>query len=94
MKSPDVAPIDLSSAGRPPRPAATLVVVRNAPGGMQVLLLCRAERGDHMRAHGLWHSRLRGFPRTLWGFEPYVPTLSDRMYASVRRSLRVKREAV
>ena len=47
MKSPDVAPIDLSSAGRPPRPAATLVVVRNAPGGMQVLLLCRAERGDH-----------------------------------------------
>lgn len=47
MTSPDVAPIDLSSAGKPPRPAATLVVVRNAPGGMQVLLLCRAERGDH-----------------------------------------------
>lgn len=47
MPSPDVAPIDLSSAGKPPRPAATLVVVRDAPGGMQVLLLCRAERGDH-----------------------------------------------
>jgi glyoxylase-like metal-dependent hydrolase (beta-lactamase superfamily II)/8-oxo-dGTP pyrophosphatase MutT (NUDIX family) len=47
MTSPDVAPIDLSSAGKPPRPAATLVVVRDAPGGMQVLLLCRAERGDH-----------------------------------------------
>jgi glyoxylase-like metal-dependent hydrolase (beta-lactamase superfamily II)/8-oxo-dGTP pyrophosphatase MutT (NUDIX family) len=47
MSSPDVAPIDLSGAARPPRPSATLVVVRNAPGGMQVLLLCRAERGDH-----------------------------------------------
>ncbi|MET0335185.1 MAG: MBL fold metallo-hydrolase [Rhizobacter sp.] len=47
MNSPDVAPIDLSSAGKPPRPAATLVVVRDSPGGLQVLLLCRAERGDH-----------------------------------------------
>lgn len=47
MNSPDVAPIDLSSADRPPRPAATLVVVRDAPGGLQVLLMCRAERGDH-----------------------------------------------
>ncbi|HEY0819301.1 MAG TPA: NUDIX domain-containing protein, partial [Rhizobacter sp.] len=47
MISPDVVPIDLSSAGKPPRPSATLVVVRDAPGGMQVLLLCRAERGDH-----------------------------------------------
>ncbi|MBX3620180.1 MAG: MBL fold metallo-hydrolase [Rhizobacter sp.] len=43
----DVAPLDPTSATRPPRPAATLVVVRNAPGGLQVLLLCRAERGDH-----------------------------------------------
>ncbi|MGY4827489.1 MBL fold metallo-hydrolase [Sphaerotilaceae bacterium SBD11-9] len=47
MTSPDVAPIDLSSAGKPPRPAATLVVVRDAPIGVEVLLLCRAERGDH-----------------------------------------------
>jgi glyoxylase-like metal-dependent hydrolase (beta-lactamase superfamily II)/8-oxo-dGTP pyrophosphatase MutT (NUDIX family) len=47
MSSPDIAPIDLTSASRPPRPAATLVVVRDAPGGLQVLLLCRAERGDH-----------------------------------------------
>lgn len=47
MTSPDVAPLDHSSAGKPPRPAATLVVVRDAPGGLQVLLLCRAERGDH-----------------------------------------------
>ena len=47
MTSPDVAPIDLTSAGKPPRPPATLVVVRDAPGGLEVLLLCRAERGDH-----------------------------------------------
>ncbi|MBT9525980.1 MAG: MBL fold metallo-hydrolase [Rhizobacter sp.] len=47
MKASDAAPLDLTAAERPPRPAATLVVVRDAPGGMQVLLLCRAERGDH-----------------------------------------------
>lgn len=47
MTSPDVAPLDHSSADKPPRAAATLVVVRDAPGGLQVLLLCRAERGDH-----------------------------------------------
>jgi glyoxylase-like metal-dependent hydrolase (beta-lactamase superfamily II)/8-oxo-dGTP pyrophosphatase MutT (NUDIX family) len=33
-------------AARPPRPAATLVVVRDAPAGLEVLLLLRAERGD------------------------------------------------
>ncbi|TMH09100.1 MAG: MBL fold metallo-hydrolase [Betaproteobacteria bacterium] len=32
---------------RPPRPAATLVVVRDADVGIEVLLLKRAERGDH-----------------------------------------------
>jgi glyoxylase-like metal-dependent hydrolase (beta-lactamase superfamily II)/8-oxo-dGTP pyrophosphatase MutT (NUDIX family) len=47
MTSPDVVPLDHSSADKPPRAAATLVVVRDAPGGLQVLLLCRAERGDH-----------------------------------------------
>src|SRR5258706_4742689 len=40
--SPSAANID-----RPPRPAATLVVVRDAPAGLEVLLLLRAERGDH-----------------------------------------------
>ena len=30
-----------------PRPAATIVVVRDAPAGLQVLLLRRAEKGDH-----------------------------------------------
>ncbi len=47
MNASDTAPLDPTAAERPPRPAATLVVVRDAPGGMQVLLLCRAERGDH-----------------------------------------------
>jgi glyoxylase-like metal-dependent hydrolase (beta-lactamase superfamily II)/8-oxo-dGTP pyrophosphatase MutT (NUDIX family) len=34
-------------AERPPRPSATLVVVRAAPAGFEVLLSRRAERGDH-----------------------------------------------
>lgn len=33
--------------GRPPRPSATIVVVRESPAGAEVLLLRRAERGDH-----------------------------------------------
>lgn len=41
-----VAP-PMPSAARPPRPAATLVVVRDSPGGIEVLLSRRAERGDH-----------------------------------------------
>jgi len=47
MNPHEATPVDLTAGNRPPRPAATLVVVRDAPGGMQVLLLCRAERGDH-----------------------------------------------
>lgn len=42
-----------SSAEVPPlRPAATLIVVRDAPVGLEVLLLRRAERGDH--TGGAW----------------------------------------
>ena len=66
-------------------PAGTLVPT-------EPILALRAERGDHLRAHGLWHSRVRGFPRTLWGFEPYLPSFIDRAYAAMRRSLRVKQE--
>ena len=91
----------LTSAGIVPN----LALFRPLPGGeddvpagalvpTEPILVLRAERGDHLRAHNLWHSRLRGFPRTLWGFEPYVPTLNDRLYASVRRSLRVQRESL
>jgi len=32
---------------RPPRPAATLVLLRDGQAGLEVLLLLRAERGDH-----------------------------------------------
>jgi 8-oxo-dGTP pyrophosphatase MutT (NUDIX family) len=35
------------SAERPPRPAATIVVVRDGTSGIEVLLSRRAERGDH-----------------------------------------------
>ena len=36
-----------TSSERPPRHSATLVVVRDAPEGIEVLLSRRAERGDH-----------------------------------------------
>jgi len=36
-----------TSPPRPPRPSATLLVVRDAQVGIEVLLLQRAERGDH-----------------------------------------------
>src|SRR5450631_3296056 len=38
---------ETDAAPKPPRAAATLVVVRDAPDGMEVLLSRRAERGDH-----------------------------------------------
>ena len=40
------------SAERPPRPAATIVVVRDGTSGIEVLLSRRAERGDH--SSGAW----------------------------------------
>ena len=45
--SDEVAPPSPSAAERPPRPAATIVVVRDGPTGIEVLLSRRAERGDH-----------------------------------------------
>ncbi|MEP6876060.1 MAG: NUDIX domain-containing protein, partial [Burkholderiales bacterium] len=42
-----VSPPAPSPDARPPRASATLVVVRDAPGGIEVLLSRRAERGDH-----------------------------------------------
>jgi hypothetical protein len=55
------------------------------------ILTLRAERGDCLRAHGLWHSRVRGFPRTLSGFDAYHPSFWDYGYANLRRFLRVNR---
>ena len=37
----------MTIAEKPPRAAATVVVVRDGPVGIEVLLLRRAERGDH-----------------------------------------------
>ena len=65
-------------------PAGTLVP-------SEPILALRAERTDLLRAHGLWHSRVRGFARTLWGYDPYLPTIVDRLFANTRRSLRVVR---
>lgn len=48
MSSPTAHPTPAEvGSDRPPRPAATLVVVRDADVGIEVLLLRRAERGDH-----------------------------------------------
>ncbi|MBL8304182.1 MAG: NUDIX hydrolase, partial [Ideonella sp.] len=43
MTTPDSS----AAAERPPRHAATLVLVRDGRDGLEVLLLLRAERGDH-----------------------------------------------
>ena len=43
----DTVPPPTPSAERPPRPAATIVVVRDSAEGIEVLLSRRAERGDH-----------------------------------------------
>ena len=43
----EVSPPSPSPAERPPRAAATIVVVREGAGGIEVLLSRRAERGDH-----------------------------------------------
>jgi hypothetical protein len=42
-----VSPPAPSPDARPPRASASLVVVRDAPDGIEVLLSRRAERGDH-----------------------------------------------
>lgn len=41
------APAAAPAVARPPRPAATIVVVRDGAEGIEVLLSRRAERGDH-----------------------------------------------
>jgi glyoxylase-like metal-dependent hydrolase (beta-lactamase superfamily II)/8-oxo-dGTP pyrophosphatase MutT (NUDIX family) len=47
-----VSPPAPSPDARPPRASASLVVVRDAPDGIEVLLSRRAERGDH--TSGAW----------------------------------------
>lgn len=50
--STDTALSPQPSTARPPRLSATLVVVRDGPGGLEVLLSRRAERGDY--SSGAW----------------------------------------
>jgi len=45
--APAIAPAVAGAGERPPRPAATIVVVRDGERGIEVLLSRRAERGDH-----------------------------------------------
>jgi glyoxylase-like metal-dependent hydrolase (beta-lactamase superfamily II)/8-oxo-dGTP pyrophosphatase MutT (NUDIX family) len=47
MTASDLSAPPVATAERPPRQAATLVVVRDSPDGIEVLLSRRAERGDH-----------------------------------------------
>ena len=47
MPAPDVVSPPAPTANRPPRPSATVVVVRAGTEGVEVLLSRRAERGDH-----------------------------------------------
>lgn len=61
--------------------------------GTEPILRLMDERRVALQRHGLWHSRVRGFPRTLSGFDHYHPGLIERLYASTRRFLRVRREA-
>jgi glyoxylase-like metal-dependent hydrolase (beta-lactamase superfamily II)/8-oxo-dGTP pyrophosphatase MutT (NUDIX family) len=47
--------MEVPPAHRPPRDAATMVVVRDAPGGMEVLMLQRADSSDPLDHHsGAW----------------------------------------
>jgi hypothetical protein len=61
--------------------------------GTEPILRLMDERRALLQRHGLWHSRVRGFPRTLSGFDRYHPGLVERLYANTRRFLRVCRDA-
>lgn len=64
----------------------------DAPHGELVpsepLLALMAERQRLITASRLWHSRVRGFPRTLVGFDRYAPGMGSRVYAALRRRWR------
>jgi hypothetical protein len=64
----------------------------DAPHGELVpsepLLALMAERQRIITASPLWHSRVRGFPRTLAGFDRYTVGLWTRVFAGLRRRWR------
>ncbi len=57
----------------------------------ELLVQVMAHRRRQLQQHGLWHSRIRGFPRALAGIATYAPGAGDRWYAGLRRWLRVQR---
>jgi hypothetical protein len=65
---------------------------KTAPAGEMVatgpLLTLMDHRRVLIQRHGLWHSRVRGFPRTLAGVERYAPTWQDRLYCRLQRLIR------
>ncbi len=65
----------------------------DAPHGELVptepLLTLMETRLALLRATPMWRSRIRGFARTLAGFDRYQPSRLDRWYAGLRRTLRV-----
>ncbi len=69
----------------------------DAPHGELVptepLLALMDKRLARIRASRLWRSRVRGFSRTLSGFDRYNPSRLDRIYAHWRRTLRVRTDA-
>ncbi|HYE06485.1 MAG TPA: hypothetical protein VEL07_13300 [Planctomycetota bacterium] len=69
----------------------------DAPDGdmlpTEPILALMAERMRLLRAHDLWHTRVRGFPRTLSGLDRYRPRWSDRWYAALRRRWRISDDA-
>jgi hypothetical protein len=68
----------------------------DAPTGDMIatepLLALMERRRVQLRQRGLWHSRLRGFPRVLAGITPYEVGPLDRWSAGLRRWLRVTRD--
>ena len=59
--------------------------------GTEPILALMDERRALLKRHGLWHSAVRGFPRTLSGLDCYRPGMAQRLYANARRFLRVRR---
>jgi len=55
------------------------------------LLALMAERQRLITASRLWQSQVRGFPRTLAGFDRYAPGVRALIYATLRRRWRAPR---
>lgn len=68
-----------------PLPGAETAVPAGELVATGPLLTLMDRRRTLIQRHGLWHSRVRGFPRTLAGVERYLPTWQDRALCRMRR---------